>query len=384
RWNLETLYTNIPDDVRSVILSLKPRVVRDLPDVWVWKHASTGIYSPKEAYDWLLKPQPINNHSNWKWIWQVRLPSNIQFFVWQVLHNSILTKDVLHHRRICDSNVCPRCLDAFETILHCLFDCTEARCIWNTIGLHNLIPNSTVDELFNWCRQVCLSHGIISIIIMWVIWKARNDFIFNNKRTTVQESITQIQSLLSACTAAFGTHVLASPHTGTARLVAWSRPREGTVCLNVDGSLLGSSAGFGGLIRDTNGRFLKGFYGTASEASVLFAEILAVLNGLDLCWVNGFRNIVCFSDSLQAVTLIKEGVSPHHRFANEIQSIRQLISKDWSVVIEHTLREGNACADCLAKMGASSNLSLVILNTPPTGLYLSLLADAQGVAFARE
>ncbi|PNX61255.1 ribonuclease H, partial [Trifolium pratense] len=146
-------------------------------------------------------------------------------------------------------------------------------------------------------------------------------------------------------------------------MVSWSCPNEGTVCLNVDGSMLGSTqaAGFGGLIRNHFGAFLKGFYGTASQSSVLYAEIMAVLHGLELCWVNGFRNIACYSDSLQAVALIRDGVSLFHKFANEIQSIRQLLRRDWNVVVDHTLREGNACADVLAKMGASANSSLVVL-----------------------
>jgi hypothetical protein len=87
---------------------------------------------------------------------------------------------------------------------------------------------------------------------------------------------------------------------------------------------------------------------------------------------------------LQAVSLIKHGASPHHRFANEIHRIRQLLNKDWSVVVNHTLREGNACADVLAKMGAASNSPLIILDEPPSQLASALHADAWGVAFVRE
>ncbi|PNY13870.1 ribonuclease H [Trifolium pratense] len=86
RWNLETLYTILPDDVKTAILELKLHVVTDLPDVWVWNNASSGIFSPKDAYEWLLQPQPIYNHSNWKWIWQLRLPANIQFLYSQFLY----------------------------------------------------------------------------------------------------------------------------------------------------------------------------------------------------------------------------------------------------------------------------------------------------------
>jgi hypothetical protein len=103
---------------------------------------------------------------------------NIQFFVWRVLHNSIPTKDVIHHRRVCDSDVCPRCSTTAETISHCLFDCIEAGCIRNAFGFHNSRPNLTEEGLFDWCRKINLTHGNISFIIMWVIWGLHNEFYF--------------------------------------------------------------------------------------------------------------------------------------------------------------------------------------------------------------
>jgi hypothetical protein len=138
------------------------------------------------------------------------------------------------------------------------------------------------------------------------------------------------------------------------------------------------------MICDTVGTFIKGFYGATAQSSVLFAEIIVVLQGLQLRWENGFKHRVCFSDSLQAVTLVKTDVSPHHRFANEIHIIRLLLSRYWNVEINHTLREGNACAYCLAKRGSTSYSPPVILATPPMDMHLALLANGQGVIFSRE
>jgi ribonuclease HI len=98
--------------------------------------------------------------------------------------------------------------------------------------------------------------------------------------------------------------------------------------------MLGSmqKAGFGGLIRNSTDTFLKGFYGVASLSSVLYAEIMAILHGLQLCWSNGYRSIVCYSDSLQAVSLIKDGVSHFHTFPNEIHNIRQKKKKSFYIL----------------------------------------------------
>ncbi|GAU14292.1 hypothetical protein TSUD_308520 [Trifolium subterraneum] len=245
---------------------LQPYMVDDLPDVWTWHNSSVGLYTVKEAYEWLLPPLPINNQVNWKWIWQLQLPSNIQFFIWQMLHNSIPTREVLHHRWICVSNICPRCSTMVETIEHCLFWCVEAVCVWKACGLERVLPSLQVGNLFSWCREVCSSHGNIVFIVMWFVWCARNDFLFNNRKSSMHDTAVKIQSTLECCAIAFNKQLVDSPRTSNPRIVTWSRPTEGTVCLNVGGSLLGSTqtAGFGGLIRNSAGAFLGGFYGVAS------------------------------------------------------------------------------------------------------------------------
>jgi ribonuclease HI len=275
---------------------------------------------------------------------------------------------------------------AVESIEHCLFLCVDAVVVWRACGLYQL-PNTTQGiSSFDWCKKYGKIYGNIIFVTMWFVWCARNDFVFNNHKASVITTVHKIQSMLSSCVAAFGGPAATLSPDANRRLVAWSRPDEGTVCLNVDGSLLDSAntAGYGGLLRNNNGEFLWGFYGVAAIQSVLFAEIMAILHGLQFCWDSGYRKVICFSDSLQSVNLIRDGVSAHHRFANEIYSIRTLLAKDWNVMINHTLREGNACADVMAKMGALSNSHLVKIDTPPQKLLRPLSADAQGVVFIRE
>jgi hypothetical protein len=288
------------------------------------------VYTTKDAYEWLLQPTPVNHQPNWRWIWKLKVPSNIQFFVWQVIHGAISTRKMLNHRQVYASNLCPRCTAMPESIEHCLFACAESVDIWRGCGLDFLLPSAADVDLFQWCRQVNMSHGSIIFIVMWVVWCSINDFIFNNNKVMVNVSVAKVLALASCCSAAFDNKSLEPNQTVDHQLVSWSCPNEGTICLNVDGSMLGSlqTAGFGGLLRNNFGAFLKGFYGTASQPSVLYAELMAILHGLELCWDNGYRNVTCYSDSLQAVTLIKTGVSHHHHFANEIQRVRQLLSKD--------------------------------------------------------
>ena len=57
--------------------------------------------------------------------------------------------------------------------------------------------------------------------------------------------------------------------------VRWSKPEFGWVWLNKDGSSIGNPglAGGGGLIRDHNGTWIKGFTKSIGQASSVDAEL---------------------------------------------------------------------------------------------------------------
>ncbi|MCI39825.1 hypothetical protein A2U01_0061057, partial [Trifolium medium] len=60
-----------------------------------------------------------------------------------------------------------------------------------------------------------------------------------------------------------------------------------------------------------------------------------------------------------------------------------LLAKDWRVKVIHTFREGNACADYLAKLGARNLEAYSPIAIPPHEMSLLLLADASGTLFYR-
>lgn len=167
------------------------------------------------------------------------------------------------------------------------------------------------------------------------------------------------------------------------RSVSWRPPDVDGVVLNVDGSALSNpgQTGVGGLVRNSSGEFLFGYYGSVGYSDIMHVEVVALLRGIKLCREAGYKVVVCYFDSMNTTKMVREGVAIHHREANEIQLIRNCLSRDWSVHVHHSWREGNQCANFLAKIGARSDEVLVVLNTPPIVLSPLLLADAMGVCF---
>jgi len=114
----------------------------------------------------------------------------------------------------------------------------------------------------------------------------------------------------------------------------------------------------------------------------LHAELSAILYGLKMATDMGFAPVACYSDFILAINSIKEAFSKYHVYAVIIHEIQELLSYD-NVSIHHTLREGNQCADFLAKLGASSDVKLLVHPQPPNDLRPLLRLDALGTMFLR-
>jgi hypothetical protein len=65
-----------------------------------------------------------------------------------------------------------------------------------------------------------------------------------------------------------------------------------------------------------------------------------------------------------------------------LHNIQELLSRDWQVELVHTIREGNACVDYLAKIGASSLEAIQSFTAHPAGINNLLLAD-DGIFFPK-
>jgi ribonuclease HI len=140
------------------------------------------------------------------------------------------------------------------------------------------------------------------------------------------------------------------------RHIKWNNNNYFCAILNVDESCLGSPvrSGFGAINRNTFGHYLVGFSGFIPETYDIFlVELYAIYKGLLLAREMSIDELLCYSDSLQCINLIKgPQVNKYHIHVVLIQDIKELLSHV-NVSLDHTLREGNQYAGLFAKLGAS-------------------------------
>lgn len=147
----------------------------------------------------------------------------------------------------------------------------------------------------------------------------------------------------------------------------------GTNKINTDGGVnkVNGKCGFGGIIRDA-AHWLGRFYGKLEECTSLEAEIHAMF----------VADTILETDSQIAFKMISEHNDTAYQMEALIGDVKALCN-ELKIKVQHTLREGNKCADFLAKLGASQELQFVYLVDPTPDLIPFLLADEAGTSYIR-
>ena len=146
--------------------------------------------------------------------------------------------------------------------------------------------------------------------------------------------------------------------------------------LNSDGSALGNTGrvGGGGVIKDHDGHWLKGYARPLGCTNSCMAELWALRDGLLIAKEMGINNLIIELDALSVVLLMNNNTA-NLLIEPLLTDCRNLVREIPNKQIVHIYREANQCADALAKLGASSLDSFVIFLYPPPVVESILVAD---------
>ncbi|KAK2401932.1 hypothetical protein QL285_051491 [Trifolium repens] len=204
RWNLQWR-RNLFQWEKTICRQLEQLIVLfhplDQDDCWHWRENLDDGFTVKSCYELLcadslmvgvLEPWQESVFSN---VWKCPAPSKVCAFSWQLLLNRIATKDNLWKRRMIDNQQisCVHCGVEVETTAHLFLHCASSSKDWHDIlkwlGLIIVtLPNLAISfAAFVGHATDKRSRKTLVLIwnaIMWVMWKSRNDRVFNDKVTT--------------------------------------------------------------------------------------------------------------------------------------------------------------------------------------------------------
>jgi hypothetical protein len=181
------------ESVRECSLLLHNFVLQvNVFDSWRWTLGTTHEYSVREAYRFITTTGAEVNRSLVDNVWHKHIPSKVSLFVWRLLRNRLPTRDNLLRRNIIQDqgSVCVAGCEALETARHLFLLCTTSSLLWSYVlkwlGLVSVFSLDLRDHHLQFCSMAGLPRSTHSYLqgiwyaCVWVIWKDRNDRIFQN------------------------------------------------------------------------------------------------------------------------------------------------------------------------------------------------------------
>ncbi|CAN1176456.1 Putative ribonuclease H protein At1g65750 [Linum perenne] len=301
-----------------------------------------------------------------------------------------MTNAERRRRHLTDSDECQRCRIDTEDTLHVIRDCRVAKEVWSTFIPPELVSSFFSDNLQDWLQKG-LRHSSFSLsfgIVIWILWKARNEATFENALATSDQLRLRVLHWIAGVRETMKADSQVSSKATPRRVeahIGWKAGPSESVTVNMDGSVLQphSHAAAGGILRDYQGRPICTFAASLGCCSIMRAELRAAEFGLMIAWDRGFKKVNLQLDSMAAIGAILGDHVEDSRHGRTLEAIKELRSRDWEVIISHTFREGNTVADLLAHHGHSLDFGLFVDCLYPHEVDRAIWNDHVGICFPR-
>ncbi|XP_015384281.2 uncharacterized protein LOC107176378 [Citrus sinensis] len=206
---------------------------------------------------------------------------------------------------------CPICNNEIESTTHALLFCKFARKVWrySSLGIDLKVENfpDVITLLHHSYQHHSNLNSELVASFLWVIWNARNNWLFNGKCEDPSRLIAKAMSIADSVK-----RIKQPEHNCSLELTSmqqnqWSPPSEDWVKVNVDAAIdeQNNLAGLGAVIRNYRGEVVAAAVNTVkSFGDVEMYEAKAALWGIQEAIKAGASSIILESDSKRVVELI--------------------------------------------------------------------------------
>ncbi|KAL4288628.1 hypothetical protein AHAS_Ahas19G0305200 [Arachis hypogaea] len=116
----------------------------------------------------------------------------------------------------------------------------------------------------------------------------------------------------------------------------WEPPPMNVCKVNCDASVFENEqlAGFGCIIRDSMGIWIKGCSASIPLSSVLCCELHAIWRGLVMAWDCECKEVICETDNLDAFLLVSRGTTSMIRNDSDLlDKIKEMLQRNWTATL---------------------------------------------------
>ena len=305
-------------------------------DTLIWKLSQNGEFSAASAYNLARNGGASPCIFSGEWLWKIDTIPKIQHFIWLYLHSSVPVRKMLANRGITSQKACPICQNQEESIIHLLRDCPFATKFWKDLGTPQIFSNFLHLNLPDWIKNNCLcsnqihangfSWNIQFPFAIWCLRRHRNKIVFENAPANSRLHLMCIQLAREFF---FCVSKRQKIRHCTVNPICWNKPEPGWYKLNSDGASQGNPgcAGGGGLIRDHNGKWVKGFMRNIGKTTSVAAEFWALRDGLMLAAQLGINHLHVELDAQVVVNLVLSNKAINNSCAALLNDCRYLLEQ---------------------------------------------------------
>ncbi|XP_076920464.1 uncharacterized protein LOC143581588 [Bidens hawaiensis] len=204
RWRRQRLSDRHRTELKNCLALISSVQISCNSDKWLWKGSDdSNSFFLVKSLRWEIDNLhlPVLNFT----CWLKGVPLKINCFIWRLLLDHISTKRALSTRGVILDNLqCVLCGNFEETSQHLMIHCCVSKWVWSIIHDWVKLPKrvnfDTLEEILDFPKksiknkEECRAVQSISMVVCWMIWKARNDVIFNNVPFQMSKIVNDIKS----------------------------------------------------------------------------------------------------------------------------------------------------------------------------------------------
>ncbi|XP_058783274.1 uncharacterized protein LOC131657947 [Vicia villosa] len=166
--------------------------------------------------------------------------------------------------------------------------------------------------------------------------------------------------------------------------IAWSPPKRGWIKLNVDEACKNSgNSGCGGVARNDKGEMIFDFAKWLRSCNAFMAELWSLYEGVKLLHSRGILKMEVNVDSTTVLKAIERKCFSMIESLSIINRICSLLDNLEEMLISHSYREANKCANVLASVGCGIGHDMILFYIAPDCIVRLIQEDAKGATSTR-
>ncbi|KAL0920848.1 hypothetical protein M5K25_007863 [Dendrobium thyrsiflorum] len=372
-WDIEAILSLVP---KEICLKIEKHCLENFcNDQILFTLSNNGNFVFKVAWDHIRNKKDSTMVYNR--IWCNNIPTSYSILVWRICKGYIPVDVCLWKKGFYLPSKCQCCYHV-ESINHVFVNGPIASRVWIWFDAFFNTDYFSGHLTFNHLLTVIFhntTRGHIKIItamsLIWFLWLDRNDSKYRNVTMNHNRIIARTKEKINSLykvnlinqkqfrgfkftAKKLNNNLFEDLYEPCYRYVIWKKPKDCYIKINTDGSVSDNRYGCGGILRNNEGKLIQAFASPLVKCSVLMAELMALYKVLQICLTAGFFKVWIETDSSLVVNLVISENSGNFENYYVLKDIKRMLSHlDYS--ISHIWREGNACADFLAKLGASLN-----------------------------